>query len=477
MHAENAGIGPTGGRRRPGRNLIGLLLLIALGGCGWGDEESGPTLDAIRDSGELRVITRNSPTTYYYDRAGEKGLEYDLARRFAAELGVELRLVVIEDIGEILDALAKGKGHVAAAGLTVTSERKRRFDFGPAYQQVEQQVVCRRGGAVPRDWKDLRKVDLLVLEDTSYTERLREIQQVMHGLEWRETGKLSTEQILKRVWQGKVDCAVADSNIVAINQHYYPELVVAFSISPEQELAWALPKGSHGLQDKLEGWFAELKERQELAAIRDRYYGHFRIFDYVDIATFQRRVQDRLPQYRHLFEKMAKKHPALSWELLAAQAYQESHWRPRARSPTGVRGMMMLTLTTARSLGIRNRLDVRNSIRGGAEYLGRMYDRLPETIEDPDRTWIALAAYNVGLGHILDARLLAERAGRDPDSWNALKEVLPKLSQREYYKDLTYGYARGTEPVTYVRRIRQYYQILQRRFSRQGLDFQRDRAS
>jgi membrane-bound lytic murein transglycosylase F len=331
---------------------------------------------------------------------------------------------------------------------------------------------------VPGDWKDLPEVDLLVLEDTSYVERLREIKQVVPDLTWREAESLSTEQILEKVWrEDGVDCTVADSNIVALNQRYYPELVVAFPITEEQELAWVLPKGSNALQDRLRQWFRELEANRELAALRDRYYGHFQIFDYVDIATFQSRIKTRLPRYKPLFQEVAADYPAFSWELLAAQAYQESHWRPRARSPTGVRGMMMLTLTTARSLGIRNRLDVRNSIRGGGEYLARMWERLPESIEEPDRTWIALAAYNVGMGHIWDARRLAKRAGLDPDSWSALKQTLPKLSQREYYKDLPYGYARGTEPVTYVRRIRQYFQILQRRFSQQGLDFTADKAS
>jgi len=477
MNGKLARPGPFGNGPSRVRHLIGFLLAATLTGCGWADGETGPTMEAIREAGELRVITRNAPTTYYFGRDGKAGLEHDLARRFAEELGVDLELVVINDFGKILDALEKGKGHIAAAGLTVTNERSRRFDFGPTYQKVEQQVVCRRGGAMPRDWEDISDVDLLVLEETSYTERLRAIKQVIHDLEWRETSKLSTEQILEKVWRGEVDCTVADSNIVALNQRYYPELVVAFSITEKQELAWALPKGSPGLKERLDNWFAQLKESQELAAIRERYYGHFKIFDYVDIATFQRRIESRLPRYKALFQKAAKGYPAFSWELLAAQAYQESHWRPRARSPTGVRGMMMLTLTTAKTLGISNRLDVGNSVHGGAEYLARMIERLPESIEEPDRTWVALAAYNVGMSHIKDARRLAERAGRDPDSWNTLKEMLPKLSQPEYYKTLPYGYARGTEPVIYVRRIRQYFQILERRFSEEGLALESDQAS
>ncbi|MFB6260923.1 MAG: membrane-bound lytic murein transglycosylase MltF, partial [Thiohalorhabdaceae bacterium] len=414
---------------------------------------------------------------YYYGRDREKGPEFDLVRRFADELGVDLRLVVIDDIGAILDALAAGEGHLAAAGLTVTRERRRRFDFGPPYQRVRQEVVCRRGGPIPGDWEELPEVELLVLEETSYVERLRAIKQVVHDLEWQETGVLSTEQILERVWRGKVDCTVADSHIVALNQRYYPELKVAFPITEKQKLAWALPKGSQALQAKLEEWFEQLREAGDLAAIRERYYGHFQVFDYVDIAVFQRRIKDRLPQYKALFQNVAADYPAFSWELLAAQAYQESHWEPLAQSPTGVRGMMMLTRTTASSLGIQNRLNVRNSIRGGAEYLARMWERLPLSVNEPDRTWIALAAYNVGMGHIRDARRLAEREGLDPDSWNALKHMLPRLSQPQYYKTLPYGYARGKEPVKYVMRIRQYYQILARRFGEEGLDLKADRGA
>lgn len=465
----------------PGRFILGIVVLTALSACGWGDggngsNGAGSTLDAIREAGELRVITRNSPTTYYYGRRREKGPEYDLARRFADELGVDLRLVVIDDIGEILDALAAGKGHIAAAGLTVTEERRRRFDFGPAYQEVRQEVVCRRGGAIPDDWEDLPDVELLVMEETSYISRLREIKQYVHDLEWQEAGALSTEQILERVWRGRVDCTVADSNIVALNQRYYPELKVAFPITDEQDLAWALPQGSDSLQAELKEWFAGLKEKGDLAVIRERYYGHFQIFDYVEIAVFQRRIKERLPRYKDLFQAVAGDYPAFSWELIAAQAYQESHWRPLARSPTGVRGMMMLTRTTARSLGIHNRLNVRNSVRGGAEYLAQMWERLPLSVEEPDRTWIALAAYNVGMGHIWDARRLAEREGLDPDSWNTLKRMLPRLSQPQYYKTLPYGYARGNEPVKYVMRIRQYYQVLERRFSQEGLDLQAEQA-
>jgi len=449
------------GRRRNRRLPWWAPVAMLLAGCTGEAEKAQSPLEAIRESGELRVITRNAPTTYYYGREGKEGLEYDLVRRLADDLGVDLHLVVKDSVAATLDALAKGQGHLAAAGLTRTAEREERFAFGPPYQRVQQQVVCRRGGAVPADWEDLPDVGLLVRGGTSYVERLRDIRQVIHDLEWREARALSSDQILAKVWRGEVDCTVADSNIVAVNQRYYPELVVAFPLTEQQELAWALPKGAQALKKRLADWFAEQRAGNELAAIRERYYGHVQVFDYVDIATFKQRIASRLPRFKGTFQEWAARYD-FPWELIAAQAYQESHWRPRAESPTGVRGLMMLTRVTAHSLGIEDRLDAEASIRGGVEYLRKMMERLPEDIQEPDRTWIALAAYNVGMGHIWDARRLARRFDRDPDQWNTLKEMLPLLTRPKYYKELPYGYARGTEPVNYVERIRQYSEILHR---------------
>jgi len=461
--------------RRGVRGLTVGALTGLLTGCS--GERPASSLAAIQSAGELDVITRNSPTTYFYGRHGETGMEYELARRFADALGVELNLIVKGSVAETLQALENGRGDLAAAGLTRTRDRQKRFAFGPGYQKVQQQVVCRRGGTIPRDWEDLPDVELLVKAGTSYVERLQEIRQVVHDLEWRETASLSSEQILAKVWHSEVDCTVADSNIVALNQRYYPELKVAFAITEQQALAWALPEGADNLRSRVAEWFAAQEAGNELAALRERFYGHVQGFDYVDIATFKQRVKMRLPRFEPLFKEVAAEYH-FPWELLAAQAYQESHWRPRAKSPTGVRGIMMLTQVTARSLGIDNRLEVGASIRGGAQYLKQMMERLPKSIPEPDRTWIALAAYNVGMGHIWDARRLARRFERDPDQWNTLKEMLPLLTQRKYYKNLPYGYARGTEPVTYVRRIRQYADILHRveegKRASEGLEAQRE---
>lgn len=179
---------------------------------------------------------------------------------------------------------------------------------------------------------------------------------------------------------------------------------------------------------------------------------------------FRRHMETRLPQYRRQFEGVAKAYN-ISWTLLAAQAYQESRWDPHAVSPTGVRGIMMLTRDTASSLGIQNREDPTKSIVGGARYFRDLEKRLPRHIGKTDRISIALAAYNVGMGHIKDAQILASRMGKNPNSWDDLKTMLPLLAQKPYYETLRYGYARGWEPVRYVKRIRAYHALLQQYLS------------
>ncbi len=179
-----------------------------------------------------------------------------------------------------------------------------------------------------------------------------------------------------------------------------------------------------------------------------------------EIRRFQHHVETRLPQYRQQFEGVAKAY-GISWTLLAAQAYQESRWDRHAVSPTGVRGIMMLTRNTASSLGIQNRTDPAKSIEGGARYFQDLRDRLPRHIRKADRIWIALAAYNVGMGHIRDAQHLARRMGKNPNAWEDLATILPLLAQKSYYTHLPYGYARGWEPVRYVKRIRAYHALLE----------------
>ncbi|MDH5216142.1 MAG: membrane-bound lytic murein transglycosylase MltF, partial [Gammaproteobacteria bacterium] len=325
-------------------------------------------------------------------------------------------------------------------------------------------VVCRRGNDIPRNIQGLEAVKLLVSTDTSYVETLQNLQTEIPSLNWMANKEFDTEQLLEKVWKNELDCTVADSNIIAINRRYFPELVVAFDLSEPEPISWLLPKDAGDIQEKLNQWYLDIEQRGFLTEIIERYYGFVDLFDYVDIRKFQKRVEHRLPRYQEHFIQAAKQYK-IHWTLLAAQSYQESHWRPKAKSPTGVRGMMMLTLPTAREMGVKSRLNARESIYGGARYLAKLRRRIPDSVIEPDRTWMALAAYNVGMGHIYDARSLTKELGKNPDRWSDLQETLPLLSQKQYYKKTKHGYARGSEPVSYVNRIRDFKDLLDQSMS------------
>ncbi|EDY85306.1 lytic transglycosylase, catalytic [gamma proteobacterium HTCC5015] len=355
--------------------------------------------------------------------------------------------------------MESGAVDFAAAGLTQTEARSDRFDASPSYQNVTQQVVCRRDGAKPNQVEDLIGLKLVVVKNSSYEALLEQYRTELPKLAWK-VEDTSSERLLGHVWQREIDCTVSDSTIVSLNRRIMPELEVRFDLSEPENLVWYFPESEGALHSLAEDWMEQPSTQEAIDDWSNRYYGFASLFDYVDTRKFVRRIDQRYRHYEPLFERAADKYE-IDMSLLAAQAYQESHWRPTAKSPTGVRGMMMLTLNTARSLGVNNRLDPHQSIDGGARYLNKMLGRFDDEIAEPDRTWLALAAYNVGRAHMHDAQSLARELGKDPHRWRDIKEVLPLLSDPNYYKNLKYGYARGMEPVQYVERIRNYQYILE----------------
>lgn len=461
----------------PRRVLIVSLLVVLVAGCGGngGKDASteghpGPpdtTLADLLEQGRLLVATRNAPTMYYHGRLGPEGLEHDLIADFADDLGLKVEFVIEEGVDGVLAALDSGRVHIAAAGLTRLPERDRRYLPGPVYETVRQQVVSRRGQRRPRKPADLVGREVGVVAESSYRERLEELTGKHPRLQWEEFDSVNTEELLHRVWRGELELTVADENIVSLNRRYFPELIVAFHLTEPESLVWYFHPDAESLRVAAPGWLEQYRASGQLAQRHEFYFGFLGQYDYVDTRKFMDRIEERLPKYRSMFEKVAGEF-GIPWTILAAVSYQESHWNPRAKSPTGVRGMMMLTQATAKEMGVDNRLDPEQSVRGGMKYLAGLYSRLPSSVTLPDRYWIALAAYNVGYGHVLDARSLARKLGKNPDLWIDLSQVLPLLAQRKYYSKLKYGYARGYEPVQYVDRIRNYEDILTRETGADG---------
>jgi len=438
------------------RTLIAIILALLLGTC----ENKPSLLEQIKQRGELRVVTRNSPSTFYLGADGPAGFEYDLASLFAAELGVNLNMFAADTFNTILPTVREQRADFAAAGLSITESRKSEFWFGPPYMQVTPQVVYRYGEKRPRAPEDLLGSVIQVVDGSSHAETLRELALVHADLNFLPQTDVEADELLYRVSQRELDYTVADSTDVSLNQRYYPEIRVAFDLGDAEPLAWAFRRADDDSLYRAAVTFLEKLQRSGgLAQIVERHYGHTDRFDYVGTRIFMRHIDTRMPAYRGTFEE-AGTLSGVDWRLLAAMGYQESHWDADAVSPTGVRGIMMLTRNTARHVGIDNRLDPEKSILGGANYFRLVKDKVPERIGEPDRTWFALAAYNVGFGHLEDARILTQIQGGNPDRWIDVRERLPLLSQKKWYKQTKYGYARGHEPVIYVENIRSYYDIL-----------------
>lgn len=420
---------------------------------------SDSTLEKIITKGELVVLTRNSPTTYYEGPDGPAGLEYDLAKMLADELGVKLKMIAAQNLSQVLAGVENGAADFAAAGLTITEDRKEFFRFGPPYQGITEQLIYNINNPRPRSLDDLNGT-FEVVAYSSHNEQLVRLKKQHPSLNWKENDELESEDLLQLVADDILDYTVVDSNDFLLNQRFMLDLRAAFDIGEPQQLGWLFPKSKDNtLYDKVTAFFEKIRASGDLARLISRTYGHTKDFDYVGTLIFRRHVAQRLPTYQDLFEAAAEKYK-LDWRLLAAIGYQESHWDPKAVSPTGVRGIMMLTLRTASDLGIDNRLIPENSIMGGAEYFANSLERIPDDIGEPDRTWMALAAYNIGYGHLEDARIITEQLGKDPHRWFDVKQALPLLAKRKWYKNTRHGYARGWEPLQYVENIRSYYDIL-----------------
>ncbi len=435
------------------------LVVIAIFGVTY-HYYSPSLLQQIKNNDELVVITRNSPSTYYVGNGGPTGFEYELAQLFADYLDVKLALIVQSEFHQILPAIVDGKAHIGAAGITHTRQREAYVDFGPDYLQINTQVTYQGGKKKPRSIEDLNEKRVAVIKGSTHAQILQDHKEFFPYLKWDEYSDLDSEELMQLVSEGLIDYTIADSNELALNRRYFPNLRVGFDIGREQSLAWAFLKTDDtSLQDSANKFFAQITNDGTLTQLKEKYFGHINDITPSDSHTFIKHVKERLPKYENIFKEAALEY-GIDWRFLAAISYQESLWNSKAVSPTGVRGLMMLTRNTAKQLQIKNRIDPSKSVFGGTEYYLTIRDKIPSRIEDPDRTWLALAAYNVGFGHLEDARILTQQAGDDPDLWSDVRKYLPLLSKKKWYKKTRYGYARGNEPVEYVQNIRNYFDLL-----------------
>jgi membrane-bound lytic murein transglycosylase F len=378
----------------------------------------------------------------------------------AESLGVDVRFVTPDSLDELLAMTAKGEVHMASAGLTITPARAEKLSFSIAYDEVTEQVIYRRGNRRPRDITDIEPGELYVIAGSSHEETLENLRTGHPSLTWETLPGSGIGQLLEAIEQDAIRLTVADDHEAALSRRMFQHIAVAFELGEPMPVAWAFPRHTDtSLLDAANAYLERVEQDGRLQRLRARYFGHSGRLDFVETRTFWRNVRDRLPKYREMFEA-AGEATGIDWRLLAAIGYQESHWDPDAVSPTGVRGIMMLTRATAKQMDVRDRRDPAQSIMGGARYLRVVERKIPDRIADPNRMWLTLAGYNIGFGHLEDARILTQRDGGNPDLWMDVKKRLPLLEKKAYYETVRHGFARGREPVRYVDHIRNYYDML-----------------
>ena len=437
--------------------LLFITVLAALvGTC-----SSPPSmLDQVLELGELHVVTRNTPTSYFIGPDGPAGPEFDLARGFAEDLGVTLVITTVDSVSEILPQVSQNNVHMAAAGLSGTDSRREYLSFGHPYNSVDMHLIYRLGTGKPRSVEEIVGRPIEVVAGSSHSDMMASLGELYPDLKWSENADVEVLDLLEKVAEGELDFTIADSTEFNIQRHFYPDLRVALDLQIADPIAWAFKKEEgDSLLARADEYIIKAGRAGFVEQVADRYFGHTEKFDYVGTRAFIRHFESRLPRYRQMFEDAGEAY-GVDWRLLAAMGYQESHWRSHAVSPTGVRGIMMLTQATADYLDIEDRMDPETSIMGGARFFARQIERLPDSVEFPDRQWMAIAAYNVGFYHIKDARQIVAWQGGDPDTWVDINKTLPLLAQQKWYSRVPYGYARGWEPVLYVNNIRSYYNII-----------------
>ncbi|MFT6388797.1 MAG: membrane-bound lytic murein transglycosylase F [Cellvibrionaceae bacterium] len=447
------------------QRVLIFLLLSVLTACG-DVSVGGVGASVVPKSGEtLHVVTRMGGTTYFEGRDQVPvGPEVFLINSLAKAQDWKVVWVIENSTAQVLETLEQGKAHIAAAGLTFTEARDDKFTRGASHLKVTEQVICpQKLENTPKKLEDLAIINLVVAARTSYVDTLESLKQKIPGLTFEQSEEESTEMLLARAGEDKI-CVVSDSNIADKSRRLFPELRVTMTLPGKSQLGWYLPKDANKLAQLTKSWIQSSEGKVAVNLMHQRYYAYLNNFDFVDLRALSRSIDERLPKYKKYFLEAEEK-TGIPADLLAALSYQESHWNPKAVSPTGVRGIMMLTRNTAKSLGVDDRHNPKMAILAGADYLRDRYDRLPDSIPIEDRWFQAMASYNIGRAHVLDVRLLARRMGKNPDSWQEIKALLPLKSNKKYYSKMKHGYARGHEPVLYVQRIRNYRDVIRQSFN------------
>jgi len=419
-----------------------------------------PPVDRIKARGELHVVTLNRPTSFYLGAQGSEGFEFQLASRFATAMGVKLVMYSAPDARAMQAELAAGRADIAAAQLTADAGWSRVGQASAPYDQIQQLIVYRKGKTHPRDILQVQSSRLAVRAGSPQERILQQLKRTAApAMRWISAAPSSADP-LEDVAGGQAEYALVDAREFSFARHLYPDIDIGFALPDPRPTQWIVRRGAPDLVRQVNQFFISIKRSGDLLVLARQSSGDRQPFEYEESRVFHDHVVERLPRYQSWFEEAAAQ-TGIDWRLLAAIGYQESKWNPVAASENGALGLMMLTPDAAAAVGIKDRADPRENILAGAHYFASVRGKIPDRIPEPDRTWLALAAYNAGYGHIEDARVIAQSRGLDPDSWADVRQELPLLTEERWYTRAKRGYARGWEPVQFVERVRSFLTLLE----------------
>ena len=427
--------------------LTGLLCLVAA--CG--------RINPPEQSGELVVALVPSPTTYQNENGEISGFEYDLITAFADAQGFRPRFILTKDREETLRLIRQGKAHLAA-GVSIDEDNN--FVYTPPLRSAEA-VIVRNNDGLPLADESLDEKTVTVSGGSLQATLLKNLASESKKFLVTELSGIPELTLLEQLAERRHVFVATDSLLYALAARSHPELEIARRLPAKLQFGWAFAPETKDLAEKASEFLKRMTQEGGLARVHDRYFGYIKRINTQGITDFLEAINTELSHLRKHFQD-AQEITGIDWRLIASLAYQESKWDALATSPTGVRGIMMLTEDTADRLRVNNRLDPRQSILAGAKYLADLRDMLPASTPEPDRTLLALAAYNLGMGHLNGGRAIAGGLGKNPDSWYEMKTVLPLMAKPQYYARLKAGRARGGEAVIMVENIRTYYDILKR---------------
>ena len=428
----------------------------------------GRLLDRVEKRGYLRVVTRISPTIYIPDPRNPQGIEYDLVERFAKMLGVGVQFIVVNSIDDAYDRVYRGEADFAAAGLVVTANREKRFRYGPSYLTVRRQLIYRRGAEKPASIRDIGNAYISIAKGSSAMDWLARKKTTAGGsaapsfpayvIQTHPQG--DGLDVIDALDKGEVDYGVVFSHEALLGKQISDKIRIAADLGPPVSFAWAFSRRNDGsLFQAASRFFAQMRANHDLKTLIDRYYAQFEQLDQALAQQFLEDVENRIQPYLKAFKAAGRKYD-IDWRLLAAMGYQESKWRNNAISHQGAYGLMQITLPTARELGLHNPKNPVQNIMSAAKYINQLRKQVPDKAKEPDLTYFALAAYNMGIGHLTDAINLTREQGGNPNRWRDVRARLTELSDPKVYRHLRYGYARGEETVQYVENIRAFHDLM-----------------